>query len=490
MRQRPEQAYQASASFPLFFVQFRVVDSARISRYPYLEVRPCFAKSHSRCCLPALAASVAHAQIYPTGDGSKISQPPPGGITQPPPFSGPSVGPPGSFNPDFPAALDANGQFAFDLYTRLSEKPGNKLLSPFGISNVLAMTCAGAKGQTADDMAKTLHFTLPGARLHPAFGEVNRSLQIHGPWVEGPGGTNPAKLTTISRLWAQNGLTIRPEFLRIAQTDYQSSLQLVDFKKDPEASRKTINRWVEQQTNDKIKDLVQPGTIKTPTRLLLTNASCFKGNWAIPFGTGATKPDDFTIPGKPAFKVPMMWQEMRVAYNETDDFQVVKLPFAGDQFSMMVILPKKMDGLAAVEKELSAKLLDKLFSGPGFQQRYWPQVVVALPKFKLTEEFQLQDELAAMGMRTAFSAQADFSTLADTSVEKLKIDAVIHKASVEVTEAGTEAPGAGHPVFFRAGDVLNPQPRQPILFRADHPFLFAIRHNRSILFLGRVNDPR
>ena len=407
------------------------------------------------------------------------------------------------FNPDDAInVVDANNQFAFDLYARLAQKPGNKFFSPNSVSNALAMTCAGAKGQSADEMAKTLHFTLEGVRLHSALGKVIRQLQgkdrpgmgpgpVTGTGMEpGPVTGTPFKLTTVNQLWAQNGLTIRPEFLRIAQTDYQSGLQLVDFKKDPDGSRKTINRWVQQQTNDKIKDLVQPDTIKPLTRLVLTNASYFKGDWLLPFNPGATRPNDFTIPGKPAFKVPMMRQQMRVPYQVTDDFQLVRLLYNGEQFSMVVILPKKMDGLAEVEKKLSAKWLRETLRQtpnrlPGNTK--WRQVLVSMPKFKMTEEFELKDELVAMGMRTAFSDQADFSALADTSLDKLKIDAVIHKAFVDVNETGTDV------AIIGGGAVILPEAREqdPPIFRADHPFLFVIQHEAtgSILFLGRVCEP-
>ena len=257
---------------------------------------------------------------------------------------------PANPNPDVTAAVEGNNQFAFDLYARLAQKPGNTFFSPYSISNALAMTYAGAKGQTATEMAQTLHFTLEGDKLHSALGDVIRQLQ-------GNDKDRPFKLNTVNRLWAQDGLTIRPEFLRITQTDYQSGLQLVDFNKDPDGSRKTINRWVEEQTNDKIKELLKPGTIKPVTRLVLTNAIYFKADWLSPFTKEATRPEDFTIPGTPAFKVPMMNQMLNAAYLATDDFQLVQLPYKGNEVSMVVILPKKMDGLAEVEKKLSAKSL-------------------------------------------------------------------------------------------------------------------------------------
>ena len=396
----------------------------------------------------ALAASVAHAQ-------------------------------PANPNPDVATAVEGNNQFAFDLYARLAQKPGNKFFSPYSISNALAMTYAGAKGQTATEMAKTLHFTLQGDKLHPALGDVIRQLQ-------GKDKDRPFKLNTVNRLWAQNGLKIRPEFLAITQSDYQSGLQQVNFAGDPDGSRKTINHWVEEQTNDKIKELLKPGIIKPLTRLVLTNAIYFKADWLSPFTEKATRPEIFTIPGTPAFKVPMMHQTLNhLAYLATDDFQLVQLPYKGEEVSMVVILPKKTDGLAEVEKKLSAKVLKQ-----NVANAKRARVAVMMPKFKMTEEFQLNDELVALGMPTAFSDAADFSGLADTSVEKLKITAVVHKAFVEVDEKGTEAAAATAVVIGRK--LALPPEDPPIPFRADHPFLFVIQHNAtgSILFLGRVYDPR
>ena len=386
---------------------------------------------------------------------------------------------PANPNPDVTTAVEGNNQFAFDLYARLAQKPGNTFFSPYSISNALGMTYAGAKGQTATEMAQTLHFTLAGDKLHPALGDVIRQLQ-------GKDKDRPFKLSTVNRLWAQNGLAIRAEFMRITQTDYQSGLQQLDFLKDPESGRKTINQWVEEQTNNKIKDLLQKGTITPGTRLVLTNAIYFKADWLSPFTKEATRPEDFTIPGTPAFKVPMMNQVLHPAYLATDDFQLVRLPYRGHEVSMVVILPKKIDGLAEVEKKLSAKSLHQNVADAKIAH-----VALTMPKFKMTKEFKLNDELVAMGMPTAFSNQADFSGMVDSSSEKLKIDAVIHKAFVEVDEKGTEAAAATAVVMVKSSAIARP-PEPPIPFRADHPFLFVIQHNAtgSILFLGRVNDPR
>ena len=378
---------------------------------------------------------------------------------------------------------ERNNQFAFDLYARLAQKPGNTFFSPYSISNALAMTYAGAKGQTADEMAKTLHFRLPDDPLHAALVHVARGDVICQ--VQSKGEDQPFKLSTVNRLWGQEGLKIRPEFLRITQKYYQSDLQLVDFLKDPDGSRQKINRWVEEQTDNKIKDLLEKDTIKTDTRLVLTNAIYFKADWFSPFKKEDTRPQDFTMPGTPSFKVPMMNQTLYPAYLANADFQLVQLPYMGNEVSMVVILPKKMDGLAAVEKKLSAKSLaqDLIKANAA---GILPRVNISLPKFKMTQQFQLKDDLVAMGMPTAFGGQADFSGITESRADGLKIGQVIHKAFVEVDEKGTEAAAA------TAVKMIAKAPPPGIPFRADHPFLFLIRHNAtgSILFLGRVNDPR
>jgi serpin B len=379
-------------------------------------------------------------------------------------------------------AVAGNNQFAFDLYARLGEKPGNKFFSPYSISSALGMTYAGAKGLTAEEMAKTLHFTLDGDKLHAAQGELIH--QLHGK----TGKERLFQLTAANALWAQKGLTILPDFLRITQTSYQAGLQQVDFEKDPDASRMTINRWVEDKTNDKIKNLLTPDTITTATRLVLTNAIYFKADWLVTFAKEATFPENFTIQSKKSddgtakVLVPMMHRTLMTSYLATDDYQMVQLAYKGNEVSMVVILPKKVDGLADVEKNLSPKTFAQAVA-----MTKPARVGLAMPKFKMTEQFRLKETLASLGMRTAFSNNADFSGITGSS--GLKIDNVIHKAFVAVDEKGTEAAAATAVVI---APTSAPNVDKPIPFKADHPFLFVIRHNAtgSILFMGRVDDPR
>ena len=296
----------------------------RTSPLLFSEVQSCYGQSLSAVLFAgALSASVAHAQ-------------------------------PANPNPDVAAAVEGNNQFAFDLYARLAQKPGNTFFSPYSISNALAMTYAGAKGpDRRRKWPRPCTSPWQGDKLHPALGDVIRQLQ-------GKDKDRPFKLSTVNRLWAQNGLAIRPEFLRITQTDYQSGLQLARFHQGPRRQPQD-----DQSAGSKSKPTTRSRTcckrasIKPDTRLVLTNAIYFKADWLSPFTKEATRPEDFTMPGTPAFKVPMMNQVLHPAYLATDDFQLVQLPYKGNEVSMVVILPKKMDGLAEVEKKLSAKSLQQ-----------------------------------------------------------------------------------------------------------------------------------
>jgi len=382
-------------------------------------------------------------------------------------------------NKDLVRLVEGNNQFAVDLYQQLGQKPGNKFFSPYSISTALGMTYAGAKGQTAQEMAGTLHFALENEHLHPAFGALIRQIQ-------GPSKKRDFQLTTANSLWGNTGFGLGANFLRITQTDYQAGFYLMDCSNDAAGARKKINGWVEDKTNNKIKDLLQPDDIQKNTRLVLVNAIYFKASWLNPFSERQTRLETFTIPGSPAVKVPTMNHTCFVNHLGNDEFQLAQLAYKDDEVSMVIILPNKKDGLAAVEKKLSSKMLQQALA------RAKPtNVHVSLPKFKMTEEFSLGDDLTALGMKEAFIAGvADFSGMeAKVSREKsLFISKVIHKAFVDIHENGTEAAAATAVIISLGGAA----PPPPISFKADHPFLFLVRHNAtgSILFMGRVHDPR
>ncbi|MFW6164516.1 MAG: serpin family protein [Planctomycetota bacterium] len=370
------------------------------------------------------------------------------------------------------AAAADNNAFACDLYTRLSQQEGNLFFSPFSISTALAMTYAGARDETADQMAKTLHFELNQERLHAAMGDLvgvmNEASKQEG-----------AELIVANALWGQEGFKFLDDFLKVNREHYAAGLRQVNFAQTEQA-RQTINAWVADQTRNLIPELLPAGVLDAMTRLVLTNAIYFKGKWLHEFKPKRTKDLPFTTADGTEVQTPMMRQTEDAGYAEGKTWQAVSLPYMGRELSMVVVLPKAKDGLAKLEKAFTAD-----FVAGKLARLRRQEVALTLPKFKLESRFSLGKVLAAMGMPLAFDqAKADFSGM--TGRSDLYISAVVHKAVVEVNEEGTEAAAATGVVM-----TLKAMPRPPKVFKADHPFLFFIRHEPtgSILFLGRVADP-
>jgi serpin B len=375
---------------------------------------------------------------------------------------------------DRAAVVEGNNAFAIDLYGQLRTQSGNLFFSPESISTDLAMTYAGARGDTAAEMAKTLHFTLPPQRLHPAMGGLLGDLNApHDGY----------KLRVANALWAQQGYTFLDDFLKLTNSDYGAGFKQVDFKDATEAARLKINQWVEQQTDNKIKDLLQPGVLSSRTRLVLTNAIYFKGDWQTQFDKAQTRDEDFHLSAAQNVKAPMMHREGGFNYFDGGTFQILEIPYKSAELSMIVLLPNDVGGMFALEQSLTAPNTRQWLG----QLRPVPKVIMTLPKFKMTQQFELQDTLGAMGMTLAFDAHADFSGM--TGNREFYISAAIHKAYIDVNEEGTEA-AAATAVVMRSMMARMQQPAPPV-FRADHPFIFLIRDNRSggILFMGRVTDP-
>jgi len=376
------------------------------------------------------------------------------------------------------AVAQANNAFALDLYANLREQPGNLFLSPHSIHVALAMTSAGARGQTAQQMANVLHFTLPQDKLPGAFAGLIKDLNTGGKI----GDRELYKLVVANALWAQKDYPFHADFQNVVSANYGAALGRVDFINATEDARLEINRWVEKQTNDKIKDLLQPGVLTPLTRLVLTNAIYFKSNWANQFPKFATRDAPFHVTSDKTTQVKMMHQAERFAYLEADGLQAVELPYIGNRLSMVVLLPAKVDALGELEKTLTGAKLTEWVGGLKARR-----VQLALPRFTFSSQFSLSRTLQSLGMTDAFSpAAADLSGIA--TVDKLFIQAVIHKAFVDVNEEGTEA-AAATAVAIGVKAILEPD--QPVVFTADHPFLFVIRHRDSgtILFLGRVVNP-
>jgi serine protease inhibitor len=368
--------------------------------------------------------------------------------------------------------VKGNNQFGLDLYGKLRDKDGNLFFSPYSISTALAMTYAGARGQTAEEMAKTLHFDLDHDKLHPAFKALQEGMKAEKKKAG-------YRLHVANALWGQKDYRFLPAFLQVTHDNYGVGLQEVDFVKATEQARKTINEWVEKQTENKIKELLQPGILDTMTRLVLTNAIYFKGDWASQFKKDATRDLPFKLGDGKEVKTPLMYQRSKFGYLETGDLQALELPYQGKDLSMVVLLPKKIDGLPSLEKELTT---DRLAGWLGRMRA--SEVQVFLPKFKMTSEFALKPVLASLGMKKLFTVEADLSGMNGRT--DLYVSAVIHKAYLDVNEEGTEAAAATAVVVW----ATSARPPVPV-FRPDHPFLFLIRDQRtgSILFMGRLANP-
>ena len=385
-------------------------------------------------------------------------------------MAGVAAGIPQKDNPNLRAVVYGNSDFAVAMYKQIgsSGEAGNIFFSPLSISTALSMTYAGARGETAKQMADALRFTLPPPEQHAAFGALAAALK--------PDGKN-VRLEISNALWGQQGYAFQPEFLELVKKNYDGGFNTVDFAGATEASRVTINSWVEQKTANKIKDLLAQGSLSELTRLVLTNAIYFKGDWAAKFKPDQTQPMPFRMSPEKTVTVPMMRQSGDFLFAENDDVKVLELPYVGKELSMVLLLPKT--NMADLDAKLDTARLAE-WSGQVRER----EVDIFLPKFKFETKYELKDLLSSMGMVDAFALPpADFSGI--SGQKDLYITKVIHKAIIEVNEEGSEA-AAATAVVMGVKAVLH----KPV-FKADQPFLFLIRHNEtgSILFMGRVNNP-
>lgn len=377
-----------------------------------------------------------------------------------------------------PALVQGNSEFALGLYGALFDKEANLFYSPYSISLALAMTYAGARGDTEREMARALRFTLPQEQLHPAFSALDQALASRGQQIKKEQGER-FRLSVANALWGQQGFSFQPAFLNLLAQNYGAGLRLLDFQNAPEPARQAINRWVEEQTEDKIKDLLPEGSIDPDTRLVLSNAVYFNAGWMHPFVEGATQDGAFHLLDGNTVTVPLMRLDERLGYGEGQGYQAVELPYVGGELAMVVLLPA--DGnFEAFAKALDAARLSVVLQG--IQRN---QVTLTLPKFKYESGVQLKDALSDLGMKEAFSRTADFSGM--TGRKDLYVDEVYHKAFVAVDEKGTEAAAATAVVM----DLVSAPAQGPKEVRVDRPFIFLVRdvQTGSILFLGHVVNP-
>lgn len=371
------------------------------------------------------------------------------------------------------AVAEAGNRFALDLYARLRAQEGNLFFSPYSIATALTMTYAGAREETAAQMARVLHLPAEEAQLHSTVAALKGD-------IERTGAAEGCQLNIANAMWGQEGFGFLPDFLSLLDQSYGARLTELDFARGTEAARRTINDWVEQQTNGKIKDIIAPGVLDALTRLVLTNAIYFKGDWTHPFEKEQTRDEPFWTSADSSADVPMMHQTERFQYAESDDCQALLLPYGKGGLAMLALLPRQRDVLAALEESLTLEDVQQWLSRLRSQE-----VELSLPRFRLTSQFSLADPLREMGMADAFSLPpADFSGM--NGKKDLYISAVIHKAFVDVNEEGTEATAA-----TAVAMALTAAPQPPVVFRADHPFLFFIleRRSQSILFMGRLSKP-
>ena len=366
--------------------------------------------------------------------------------------------------------IDANNQFALELYTELSKNgKENIFYSPYSIFAALGMTYEGAKGETKDEIKSVFHFP-EDSTLRPNFAKIYNDINKNEEDYE---------LRTGNALWVQKDYPFLEDYINIVEKYYGGKVSNLDFVKETEKSRQTINNFIEEQTNGKIKDLIPKGVLDYLTRLVLTNAIYFKGTWQWEFNPKNTEEVDFKITPTDIVKVPMMYMKPEKAkfnYADLEDLQILELPYKGEKISMLILLPK--DNL----EDIQPLTIEKLKEWKS-QMKKETLDEIYLPKFEFDTKYFMKEILSDMGMPTAFEMDADFSGMDGT--KSLYIKEVIHQAYVKVDEKGTEAAAATGVVM----ELTSIMPKN--IFRADHPFIFIIQQNDTgnILFLGRVNDP-
>ncbi|HMI93180.1 MAG TPA: serpin family protein [Polyangiales bacterium] len=375
---------------------------------------------------------------------------------------------------------DGNRAFALDMYSQLvSEQPDEGLFfSPYSISIALAMTYAGAAGSTADAMESTLHFQLEEPALHAAFDSVDLALGSRGEGAKGQD-DQPFRLHVTNSIWGQQGVPFLDPFLDTLAVHYGAGLRLLDFSADAEAGREAINAWVEEQTEERIVDLLPEGSIDASTLIVLVNAIYFNAAWENKFEKTATIPGDFTTLGGSVVSVPMMKSTEPLGYYAGAGVQAVEKPYDGGELSMVLIVPDSGQ-LASFEASLTSASLREILSGLQSQHG-----TLSMPKWSYDgESISLQSVLTALGMGVAFGDGADFSRL--TKGEEILISGVYHQAFVAVDENGTEAAAATGVVGSRTSAPI-PQ----FDLRIDRPFIYLIRDiaTDTIVFMGRVADP-
>lgn len=369
---------------------------------------------------------------------------------------------------------EQNNAFAKDLYDQLrTREQGNVFFSPFSISTALAMTYAGAKGATSDEMERVMHYGANTPEYHFAYGEYLQSIEAQT--------SDEVQLNVANRIWVDRSYEASQEYALLAEAAYRAPMERLDYRANPKKARNTINTWVADRTQQRILDLIPESAIDEETRMVLTNAIYFKADWETAFDTTRTRERDFFLAGGGKQKAEFMNSLSYLNYHENQLMKMVRLPYKGKKHSMIIALPHQKGNIAALEENLNLNEFNALYTRRS-------EVNFAMPKFKMTLPLMLSEDLKAMGMKTPFTGSADFSGMSEK--EGLAISEVIHKAFIEVDETGTEAAAATAVVMVTTSSA-NFEPRDIKVFQADHPFLFFIMDDqtRAILFMGRMMAP-
>jgi len=369
--------------------------------------------------------------------------------------------------------VQAGTLFCLDLYAHLKNQTGNLVFSPWSISSALAMTYAGAGGQTREQMAWVMHFPMEQEAFHAAYALIEQGIAEHA------GGEN-ARLMSANALWAQHGYPFHETFLDLMDRYYAAAFYEIDFARSPETARERINSWVEDKTGGKITGLLKPRDIRGDTTLVLSNALYFKGLWAAQFNPEQTREGMFHINNDEQVRVPMMNQQGSFRMIELPGLKILELPYVGEELSMIVVLPSEIDGLAALERRLDARDLQSWIKQ--VRAKRLSTVQVCLPVFTLKAQYQLGETLSNMGMPLAFTHAADFSGM--SADKDIFISDVVHGAVIEIHEEGTEAAASTAVIMTKSVSSAR-------VFAADHPFIFMIRENATgfVLFFARVMSP-
>jgi serpin B len=372
-------------------------------------------------------------------------------------------------------AGQAGASLGAELYQSLAAKAGNILLSPYSISEAIALLSAGAEGRTKQELLQSLGWGEPSDRMAEAFASQDRQLQAATRGSE--------TLLTVSGLWFQRDNAPLSAFLKTAQGDYGAEVRGVDFLNDAMAARSEINGWVELKTFGNIRDLIPPGLLNENSRLMLVNAIYFKGRWEHPFETGITEPRPFFVASDKKVQAPAMIQVEHFKFVSESECGILELPYQGGKLSMVILLPKAVDGLPSLEKRMSSPTLQAWLAALDSSKRR--NIRVTLPRFKMAYATNLTAALEHAGVESAFSRNdADFSAL-DGKYD-LYVSTALHAAFVDVNEEGTVAAAATGVGVVTFDIELWDE------FRVDHPFIFLIRDEATgcLLFLGRIEDPR